>query len=407
MKKKSLVILSLVGSMLLFTASCDKKPSSAQQQSDVASNDSTMRDSTAQDSMIDENADTVSKKEPLRDLKGDEEINRATRFYAGISKEGIHMSSADSQSWDQYSKDIKRFIQMSKKAHDGVESIASNDFSDFRDKVDYVFYPFSGADFVYPITLYPDADTYFLCGLEQTGTPIGSNVKTSYSHYEAYRKALITFFRSSFFITKDMKGDLNNSEIKGVCPVITMLMAVEGYDIISIKYKSLDESGNLADSDSKSNILEYKFFRPGSKHEQTLYYFCCNVSNSGMKANPNLCAYLDNTLPKHTVGSYLKAASFLLHGEDFSTIRNYLLDNSLAIVQDDSGIPYRKLIEKYDITLYGKYKDPPLCFERKDCQRDLEQKYKDDAANVRPLPFRIGYNNPSNWMCARRKGAGA
>lgn len=345
--------------------------------------------------------DTIVKPVELPELHADELINQSTRFYAGVSREGVSMSATDSAAWEKYSKEIGQYIKKSMNTRSMVDSIARTDFSDFRGDINYVFYPFSGADFMYPITLFPDADTYFLCGLERTGTPISGPVKTKFSRYEAYRNALATFFRASYFITKEMSGDFHNSELDGVCPVITMLMAVAGYDIISIQYKEFDVEGNIVPSAEKSKVLEYKFFRRGTRHEQTLYYVSGNVENPHF--DENMKKYLDKTLPNQKVASYLKAASFLMHWGSFSTMRDYIINNSLAVIEDDSGIPYRYFTENFDVTLYGKYKHPSSEFSGSCYQRDLEQLYKDNAATIHLLPFRIGYNYPSNWLVARRK----
>ena len=334
-------------------------------------------------------------------LKADEGINRATRFYAGISKEGINMSSADEQAWDKYSKEIKSLIEISNKTRSQVDSLAKADFSDFRDKVDVVFYPFSGADFLYPTTIFPDADTYILCGLEKLGSPFGENIKTTYAHYESYRKALSYFLRVSYFITKDMQNDFHNDELDGVCPVITMLMATAGYDIISIEKKDLDENGGLIPAKDKGQVMQYKFFRHGTNHEQTLYFYSGNVQNTAL--NPNYKKFIEKSLASHTVASYFKAASYILQSSGFSDIRDYALNYSKYIIQDDSGIPYRNLTDKFDITLYGAYKHPLQVFGNYAYQEDLNQAYQNKAASIHRLPFRIGYNNPSNWLCARRK----
>lgn len=343
----------------------------------------------------------VDSLQEVKELVADTALNRATRFYAGISCDGVEMSASDKSAWEHYSKDIATYIKRSMNTRMMVDSLARNDFKDFRDKVDYVFYPFSGADFMYPITIYPDADTYFLCGLEKPGSLISDNINTNFSHYEAYRAALATFFRASYFITKEMHGDFHNKELDGVCPVITMLMAVAGYDIISIEYKQFAADGSIVAGDEKSNMVEYKFFRPGTKHEQTLYYVSGNVADDAFDAN--MKAYLDKTLPKHKVGSYLKAASFLMHHANFSTMRSYIIDNSMAVVEDDSGIPYRFFTDNFDVTLYGIYKRPTNEFSPKCYQPDLEKLYHDNAKSIYRLPFRIGYNYPSNWLVARRK----
>lgn len=334
-------------------------------------------------------------------LKADEAINRAINFYAGISKDGISISDTDAKAWDAYSATIKGFIERSAPTLKMVEGIASSDFADFRDSIDYVFYPFSGADFIYPYTLFPNAKTYFLCGIEKTGSPIDKDIVTSFSQYETYRQALATYFRTSYFASKEMAADWGTMEVDGICPVITMLMAISKCEIISIKYKDIDRSGAIVDTADKRKLLEIRFFRTGSQQEQTLYYFSSNVADKSFDAH--LKAYLEDTLPDHKVGTYMKAASFLLHNDFFSMMRNCILDNSDVIVQDDSGIPYRHLTDKFTVNLYGEYVKPSEEFPEECHQADLQQRYHDDAAAIKPLPCRIGYNSPSNWIVARRK----
>lgn len=338
----------------------------------------------------------------LPDLKGDEQLNKALRFYAGLSKEGFELSAADNQAWDKYSENIKRLVETTSKTRQQMDSIASNDFKDFRDSTDYVFYPFSAADFIYANTLFPDADTYFLCGLEKAGTPISGDLKKSYSHYEAYRKALDIFFRKTYFVTKDMKHELDNEELDGVCPVITMLMAVGGREVISVEQCNFDNEGNIVATDpNKADVLRIKFFKPGSKHEQTLIYASGDIADG--RSNPNLKKYIEKTLPQHHVSCFLKAASFLMTQDNFTDIRNYIVNYSHNIIQDDSGVPYRYLTDKFNTTLYGAYVRPLAVFSEKCVQPDLAQQYKDRASEVHALPFCIGYSTPSSWVVARRK----
>ena len=333
-------------------------------------------------------------------LQPDEAINRALRFYSGISKEGINIDEADAKAWDAYSAAVKNFMDRSQPTRKMVSDIAEGDFRDFRDSIDFVFYPFSGADFTYPFTLFPDADTYFLCGIEKTGTPIDKDIVTSFSQYEIYRQALANYFRTTYFASKEMAADFNTMEVDGVCPVITMLMAISECQIISIKHKAIDEQGQIVNTADKRQLLEIKFFKTGSQHEQTVYYYSSNVADKAF--DEDLKTYLDTTLPQHTVGSYMKAAEFLLHNESFSMMRNYILDHSKAIVQDDSGIPLRFFADKYDVTLYGEYSRPGAEFGPECYQADLEQLYL-TRTDVKPLPQRIGYNNPSNILVARRR----
>lgn len=339
----------------------------------------------------------------LPELKPNESINRAARFYAGIAKDGVTMQGSDAQAWEKYSNEINGLLKISKNTRTAMDSLAKTDFSDFRDKVDMVFYPFSGADFLYPITLFPNADTFVLCGLEKAGSAFGDNIKSGYALYESYRKGLATFLKSSFFVTKDMVNDFDNDQLDGVCPVIAMLMATADYQIISIDNKAIDENGKLIDGQGKGNVVQFKFFRTGSKHEQTLYYVSADIEDN--RCEPKVNKFFETMLAGHTVGSYLKAASYLMHQSNFSHIRDCIVNNSQFIVEDDSGVPYKYLTDKFDITFYGIYKRPLAVFTDACIQPDLDQAYKDNAGKVKPLPFRIGYNNPSNWLCARRKAS--
>ena len=311
------------------------------------------------------------------------------------------MSEEDAQSWQKYSKEINRLLNLGSKSRSMLDSLVRNDFKDFRDKVDLVFYPFSGADFLFPTTIFPDADTYILCGLENPGSPISTDIKTNYAHYQSYRKALSTFLQISYFITKDMAKDLDNNELDGTCPVISMLMATDGYEIISIKNKKVADGGQLVDAEGMGNVMEYKFFRKGSKHEQTLYYVSADLEDK--RKDENVYKFFANNFKNHTVASYLKAASYLMTQSNFSIICETIVNNSQYIVEDDSGVPYKYLTDKFDVTLYGMYKRPLPVFTSSCIQPELDQAYKDNADKVKPLPFRIGYNNPSNWQCARRK----
>lgn len=339
----------------------------------------------------------------LPDLKGDEQLNKALRFYAGLSREGIEMTPADEKAWDNYSASFKQLVATTDKTRQQMDSIAKNDFADFRDSTDYVFYPFSAADFIYANALFPDADTYFLCGLEKTGTPISGELRKSSSHYAAYSKALGIFFRSTYFVTKDMKHELDNQELDGVAPVITMLMAVAGREVISVEPSTFDAEGNIVPAEKgKDNVLRIKFFKPGTKHEQTLIYVSGSVADGDF--NPNLRKYIEKTLPQHHVSCFLKAASFLMTQDNFSEIRNTILRYSKAVIQDDSGVPFRYFAQNgFETTLYGVYQRPIGCFSEKCMQYDLQDLYKEQADKVHPLPFYIGYSKPSSWVVARKK----
>ena len=93
----------------------------------------------------------------------------------------------------------------------------------------------------------------------------------------------------------------------------------------------------------------------------------------------------------------------MTHHADFSIIRDLVLNNSTAVLQDDSGIPYRFFAAPtWHVQLYGDYERPYGTFRWLE-QKDLREAYK--ASGPKPLPFRIGYGfsrQPSNMLFATK-----
>ena len=85
----------------------------------------------------------------------------------------------------------------------------------------------------------------------------------------------------------------------------------------------------------------------------------------------------------------MKAASYLLHTPGFSKCRDFLLQNSSAVVQDDSGIPFRDFAAKdWNVRLFGTYPGTHGDFAKYN-QPDLFSTYRSGAAV--PLDFAFGY----------------
>jgi hypothetical protein len=102
---------------------------------------------------------------------------------------------------------------------------------------------------------------------------------------------------------------------------------------------------------------------------------------------------------------FLKAASFILHDGSFSRPRAFLLENCAAVLQDDSGVPYR-IYKKagWDLTCFGKAVRPRDPFESHE-QKDLAEAC---AAQPGPIDFIIGYrrsNDSALQLYLKRPGA--
>ena len=296
-----------------------------------------------------------------------------------------------------------------------ASSWAEATLGDARKNAPVLYYAFSGPDFLYASTFFPNCRTYVLCGLEPVG-PIPDLEKLpadklggSLEHLQSSLDAVLSF---SFFKTKDMKNDLQHDLLPGTTPILYTFLARLGKTLRSATLVSLDSQGDVTPIEPAATPAPTKTgnFTKGVKIEfsagpdaptQTLYYFSTDISNDGLKKNPgyvNFCKKLDPG------AGFVKAASYLMHEDYFSGIRNLLLDRCTLILEDDSGIPAAKFPEhEWELHPYGLYLGPIDLFKERR-QSDLAKIYS--ATKTAPLPFGIGYRhhaNESNLLLAVRK----
>jgi hypothetical protein len=131
-------------------------------------------------------------------------------------------------------------------------------------------------------------------------------------------------------------------------------------------------------------------FTSGDGPEQTLYYFNTNLANDGVKSSGFLafCAKLG------VADSFVKSASYLLHGGGFSTVRNFMLDHSGTILQDDTGIPVTYFDrKKWQLQPFGRYVGPIPVFSR-NYQSQMAELFR--KGRPIPLDFGLGYRWRTN-----------
>jgi hypothetical protein len=130
---------------------------------------------------------------------------------------------------------------------------------------------------------------------------------------------------------------------------------------------------------------------------QTLYYFKRDLAG-GNNAFLRWCAARGPGL------SLIKAASYLMQNEGFSGVRNFLLEHSSVIVQDDSGIPLRAFHKGgWNIDFYGRFVPHGEKFGKYD-QQELAAIYSKNPPPA--LGFAFGYwwqMDRGILMIARRK----
>ncbi|MCZ2356209.1 MAG: hypothetical protein LC115_05885 [Bacteroidia bacterium] len=278
-----------------------------------------------------------------------------------------------------------------------------------------VFYPFSGADFMTINTIYPNADSYLLFGLEPEGhLPELTKIKKERlrNNLANLEKSLASIMEHTFFKTINMATDFRSAELDGTLPALLAFIARKGNKILNVEAVKITPEGDVVAYTEKipqnpqdSIITGVKvYFQKGETGKlQTMTYFSVDIGDNSLKKKENFLKLLQSQKPTHT---YVKSASYLMHKDYFSTIRNTILDISQIYIQDDSGIPLKYFDRKqWDLTFYGVYTGTIPMFNKWK-QKDLEEAYKDSTNTIKKLDFGIGYkygNSQSNLMLAVKK----
>ncbi len=276
-----------------------------------------------------------------------------------------------------------------------------------------LFYPFSGADFLNAHTLFPQYKNYILVGLEPVGALPKLNMDSlPYSYLEDVNTSLKDILNSSFFHTKRMKVHFHKEKVNGALPIISIFIKRTGHFIVNIEAIQLATDGKLITYPYDS--LESNTFIPNGakvtfKHPEdtvlsNVFFFSQDLSNGGIGTKNGFRLYLDSLSNYFT---FVKSASYLMHYGHFSIIRSSILNNSHGLFQDDTGIPYKHLLDlNWDVKLYGKYAKPVKLFPSyKFSQNDLKLAYQNDST-IKNLPFALGYHthpNMTSLILAQRK----
>lgn len=256
-----------------------------------------------------------------------------------------------------------------------------------------LFYPFSGPDYLFAHEMFPHAETYILCGLEPA-EPLPDLQSMSQgeiaSGLDSLRKALGSIMQAGYFITTDMRRDLQASRFRGVLPVLLAFLARTGATVDSVDIVRIDGMGNVVLSSAARGSAPGLMirYRSGMGGWKRLFYFRQDLSNSGTRPNgPFLTFVAKSGYPPALV----KSASYLMHQDSFSTIRDYLVAMSSGLVQDPSGVPWRTLAHnsKLAISLYGNYRGTLGIFPQQ--QPDLMRAYLGGAYPVQAVDFGFGY----------------
>jgi hypothetical protein len=330
---------------------------------------------------------------PATPLSSDDydRINNSIRGLAGLTPL-TDAAWTKAPEWSQYQDWIDgRWSYIERVRLNAMRAWAAGSLGSLQGRSSTVFYPFSGPDFLYVNTFFPDAKYLLMAGLEPVGTIPDLARLQQQGQLGAYlqdvKTSLFTILAASFFKTKDMKADLDNQLVDGLMPDIAVFLGREGYTIDSLHYVSLGHDGTLHPHEAAGAPgIQITYFKGDRDNLQYLFYFQADLGNDGLASNPGYLRLMHRLGPGIT---YLKAASYLLYGDYFSKMRDGILDDSVGVLEDDSGIPLRDFKPSdWQVTAYGNYTGPIALF--KECyQPDLTQFYAANSHSA--LSFGSGY----------------
>jgi hypothetical protein len=276
-------------------------------------------------------------------------------------------------------------------------------------------YPFSGPDFVNAFALFPDYKTYVFFSLEPPGeVPALARMddKQLGELFSDLRGALNDLVALNFFITPNMKENIQTSSLQGTVPVMLAMMGLLELRVISVEpFEPWTPGQDAVKRRAGRPALPLRAvrieFEDRWQTRRSLLYLSLDVSDSQLSYYPEFVPWL-RAFESPTV--LLKSASYLLHGNNFRKVRGAIRDRAGLIVQDDTGMPYRILRDNgFQIALFGQYEHPVKLFENR-YQKDLDSAFE-SAGNPQPVPFPFGYNwrkeGRSGVIVARRPSAGA
>jgi hypothetical protein len=274
-----------------------------------------------------------------------------------------------------------------------MKAFAETHFPVERAHCDTLFYPFGGPDIINALSFFPSCRRYILFGLEHVGD-LPHLERMSAQQKELMladmHKAQQYILRRNYFVTQYMSSELNTPNLNGVLPMVSATLVRMGYVILDVETANLDGSSPVA-AGTRPRAVHVHFQAADGGPIQELVFASFDASDEGLAKNPAFLTFMQPIQPTVTL---MKAASYLLHDDSFGRMRELVEKKTSLLVQDDTGLPYAKLLaDGFTVELYGNYVDTIPVFHYR-YQKDLAGAYRAQPAHT-ALPFA--------WSYARRR----
>ena len=299
-----------------------------------------------------------------------------------------------------------------------------------------VVYPFGGGDLVSALVAFPDARYITTISLEAAGDPRTIDTLSERALKRElrivghkYRRLL----RSAHSTTKSLQI-ASHGKLAGTLMYAFGALAIHDMEPVSLRYFDIEADGSihyLDDTDldarqatpSSSSDKKYKTrqywreqvsafanveltFRPRTGTDQpgavrVYRHILANLDDPHLQDDSRVLVHLRSL---GQVSVMTKAASYLLWLDEFSLIRQYILDHAAWMISDSSGVPPSYAgAAGFEQIPYGEFTAP---FFRRDPNKISKQMialWRD--APRRRLPFRFGYpdGHGKNHLMLMRK----
>lgn len=241
-----------------------------------------------------------------------------------------------------------------------------------------VFYPFAGPDALHALALFAGARRLFLVGLEPVGALPDPAKPLAPGYFSRLGAALADIHRLTFFRTLEMSTDFQR---EGVLSALVATVARMGGVVTSVR------TSGAATSTSGPSSVRIDWETPQRQRAaRRLDYTQVDLANAGLQRQAAFVATAHGLAPHVT---FMKAAMYLLAEPRFSMLRQMILDDASVLLQDDTGLPFRYLDERWASRLYGRYETPGAPYEGRH-QPTLRAAF--ESGRPPPLPFGIGYH---------------
>ena len=355
--------------------------------------------------------------EPVDTVPHGREADDTARFLAGLpGTEGSSYSAWESsKAWQQHRQLLDAlWARADDKLIHGLKAFQQSELAGPLFDRATLFYPFSGPDALTATICFPRSPVYFLVALEPAGTLPSARTlarKPLAQYLGGVRVSMGSELGKSFFVTREMDRQFRGQITDGLVVPMLLILVRTDHTILGLRYVRLNEEGQIverppgqpveAEFTNKGVEIEFRSGRDRSTHK--LYYFSVNLSNKRLSGNWGFLHYVTGIPGAVTM---LKATSYMTHRDEFSMIRDLVVNHSAAVFQDDSGIPYHCFQpDQWKLQLYGDYTRPYGSFRWLE-QADLRKAYLTEE--VKPLTLRLGYGFgkvASNLLLARRVNA--